>query len=53
MDSARHVIGCQLTQETKVKSALGDVASTIHQTLLEGHDDIVWVCAWSPDGTEV
>ena len=30
MDSARHVIGCHLTQETRVHKALDDVASTIH-----------------------
>jgi len=27
MDSARHIIGCRLIQETRVRSALGDVAS--------------------------
>jgi len=22
-------------------------------SMLEGHDDVVWVCAWSPDGTRL
>ena len=33
MDNARHVIGCHLTQEARVKNALDDVASTINQSL--------------------
>jgi hypothetical protein len=38
MDSARHVIGCHLTQETGVQNAFDDVASTIHQSLEAGVD---------------
>jgi len=30
---AGHVIGCHLTQETRVQSASGDVANNIIQTL--------------------
>jgi len=30
--TARHVIGCHLTQETRVHRALDDVAITIHQS---------------------
>ena len=33
MDITRHVIGCHLTPETKVRSALDDVASNIRQAL--------------------
>jgi len=33
MDSARHVIGCRLTQETRVPNAFDDGASTVHQSL--------------------
>ena len=33
MDCARHVIGCHLTQETRVHKSFDDVASTIHQSL--------------------
>jgi len=33
MNSARHVIGCRLTRETRVHNALNDVASTVHQSL--------------------
>jgi len=33
MDSARHVIGCRLTHETRVQIAFADVASTIHPSL--------------------
>jgi len=36
MDSARHVIGCRLTQDTRVQHAFDDVASTIHQSLRGG-----------------
>jgi len=36
IDSARHVIGSCLTQETRVQYAFDDVASTIHQTLPAG-----------------
>jgi len=36
MDSARHVMGCRLTQETKVQIALDDVANVIHQSLARG-----------------
>ena len=34
-DSARHVIGCLLTQYTRIQYAFDDVASTIHQSLLQ------------------
>jgi len=30
MDSARHAIGCSLSQETRVRNAFEDVASAIH-----------------------
>ena len=33
MDDARHVIGCNVTQETRVNHAFDDVASIIHQSL--------------------
>ena len=33
MDTARHVIGCRLTLETRVQKACDDVASTIHLSL--------------------
>ena len=36
MDSARHVIGCHVTPETRVQNAFDDVASTIHQALGHG-----------------
>jgi len=36
MNSARHVIGCHLTQGTRVQNAFDDVASTIHQSLADG-----------------
>ena len=36
MDSARHVIGCHLTQESRVQNAFYDAASTIHQSLPRG-----------------
>jgi hypothetical protein len=36
MDSARHVIGCRLTQDTMVQNACDDVASTNHQSLEAG-----------------
>jgi len=36
MDSARQVIGCRLTHETRVHVAFDDVASTIHQSLFPG-----------------
>jgi hypothetical protein len=36
MDTACHVIGCQLTHETVVHNAFGDVASTIHENLPPG-----------------
>ena len=32
MDSARHVIGCHLTQDTRVQNASDDAASTIHES---------------------
>jgi hypothetical protein len=32
MDSARHVIGCHSSRETRVQNALDDVASTIRQS---------------------
>jgi hypothetical protein len=32
-DTARHVIGCRLTQETRVQRALDDMAGTICQAL--------------------
>ena len=37
MDSARHVLGCQSIQETRVRDSCDDVASTIHQPLPGGH----------------
>ena len=36
MDSARHVVGCHLTQQTRVQNGFDDVASTIHQSLGAG-----------------
>jgi WD40 repeat protein len=36
MDSARHVIGYHLTQETKVQNACDDVVSAIHPSLPDG-----------------
>jgi hypothetical protein len=36
MDSARHVIGWRLTQETRVQHALDGMSSTIHQSLRAG-----------------
>jgi len=41
MDSARHVIGCHLTNTTRVRNALDDVASTIHQSL-NSVSGLVW-----------
>jgi len=38
MDSARHVIGCHLTRETRIRDAFDDVASTVCQSLEEGGD---------------
>jgi len=32
MHTARQVIGCHLTQETRVQHAFDDVASTIHES---------------------
>ena len=37
MDSARHVMGCHLTQSMRVQNAFDDVASTIHQSLRSGN----------------
>jgi hypothetical protein len=36
MDGARHVIGCHSTQESWVQYWNHDVASTIHQSLIQG-----------------
>jgi hypothetical protein len=36
MDSARHIIGCHLTQETRVRNAFDYVASRILQSLVTG-----------------
>jgi hypothetical protein len=36
MVSARHVIGCEITPETKVQNAFDDVASTIRLSLRHG-----------------
>jgi len=33
MDTARHVLGCRLTQKARVRNACDDVACTIHQSL--------------------
>ena len=35
MASARHVIGCHSTPETRVHNALDDGASTIHHSLMD------------------
>jgi len=43
MVSARHVIGCHLTQKTRVQNAFNDVASTVHLSLAHGGS-----CRWSP-----
>ena len=43
MDSARHVIGCYSTRETRVHRALDDVANTIHQSLPATHIEVVGV----------
>ena len=39
LDSARHVIGCQLNQETRVQNAFDDMASTFPQSLGVGVRD--------------
>lgn len=39
MNSARHVRGCDRTQETRLKSTCDDVASTVHQSLRRGGGD--------------
>jgi hypothetical protein len=31
--SARHVIGCRISQDTRVQNAFDDVASTIYQSI--------------------
>jgi hypothetical protein len=36
MDSARHFIGCRVTQETRARNAFNDAASTIRQSLSSG-----------------
>jgi len=36
MNSARHVTGCDVTQETRVQNAVVDVASTIYECLRAG-----------------
>ena len=36
MDSARHVIGCHLTQDTRVQNVFDDVEGRIHQSLGKG-----------------
>jgi hypothetical protein len=36
MHSARHVIGCRLIQDTRVRNASDDMASAIHQSLTTG-----------------
>jgi hypothetical protein len=36
MDSARHVIGCHLAQETMIENASDDAASPILYTLMDG-----------------
>ena len=36
MESARHVTGCRLTQETRGQNAFDDVASIIHQSIAAG-----------------
>ena len=36
MDTACHVIGCHLTQESRVQNAFDEVASTIHQSVAQG-----------------
>ena len=36
MDAPRHVIGFQVTQETRVQNAFDDVANTTYQTLTHG-----------------
>ena len=46
MDSARHVMGCHSTQETRVQIAFDDVTSTIHQSLTGGH---LAVLKWARD----
>ena len=35
-DIARHVIGCRLSQETRVQMRFGDVASNVYQALICG-----------------
>jgi hypothetical protein len=46
MDSARHVIGCHLTQETRVQNEFDDLASTIHQPLpMCAAQEVTW---WRP-----
>ena len=37
--TVHHDIGCYLTQETRVRNAFDDVASTVHQSLAEGGED--------------
>jgi hypothetical protein len=43
MDSARHVIGCNLTQETRIhySYAFDDVGSTMLQSLVHGDTMVV------------
>jgi len=36
IDDARHVMGCQMTQVTRVQIAFDELASTIHQSLRVG-----------------
>ena len=36
MHTARHVIGCHLTQEMRAQNAFDDVASIIHESLANG-----------------
>jgi hypothetical protein len=40
MDGARHVIGCQSTQQTRVHHAFDELASTIHT------DGMVLATSW-------
>jgi hypothetical protein len=37
MYSARHVIGCQLTQESRIRRVFDDVDSSIHESLVFGN----------------
>jgi hypothetical protein len=49
---ARHVIGCRLSQETRVRSAFGDVTSSIRQAVLTGRGrDVRWDLRGDQAGT--